>query len=88
MALRRVTQSQKGRDRRIHGLYGPSFGFLPLAEIVEDIRIGRHRYYVRQRPHNSKIRIVQNGDESVLESTRNPLFPSQLLNLPDFFEAG
>ena len=84
MSRRRVTHSQKGRDGHIYGLYGPSFGFLSMSEIAADIRNDRHRYYVREGPHESEIHVFEDEDGEALVSTRNPLSPNHLLALPDF----
>ena len=83
MAKRKVTGSMKGKGRRIIGLSGPSFGYRSAEEVIADIRTRAHEYYVREGSHESKIRVVGEGDEQRLVSTQDILSRNNLENLSD-----
>jgi hypothetical protein len=52
-------------------------------EIMEDIRVGGHQYYVREKPYESKVRVVSRGDGDRLVTTRGIISLNNLSNLPD-----
>jgi len=83
MARLKTTASVKGKERAIAGLCGPSFGYRSAGEVIVDIRTGVHEYYVREGPYESKVRVVGEGDEQRLVTTRDVLSPNNLENLPD-----
>jgi len=84
MARLRVTHSQKGRGRRITGLYGPGFGFRPAEEIAQHLQDQSHRYYVREGGWEDEVKVVGEGDKARLLTTRDVVSRNHLLNLPDF----
>ncbi len=81
MARRKVTGSGKGRGRRITGLCGPSFGYRSAEDVIADIQASVHKYYVREGPYESKVRVVGEGDEQRLVSTQDILSRNNLENL-------
>jgi hypothetical protein len=83
MARRKVTTSRKAKGRRIVGLAGPSFDYRSAEAVIEDIRKGVHTYYVREASHESTVRVVDDGEEPRLLSTRDILSRNNLENLPD-----
>jgi len=84
MARLRVTHSQKGRGRRITGLYGPRFGFRLTREVVGHLQDQSHRYYVREGDWEDEVKVVEEGDKARLLTTRDVFSRNHLLNLPDF----
>ena len=82
MARRKVSESVKGKGRRITGLCGPSFGYRSAEDVITDIRGGIHEYYVREGPYESAVRVVEAGNEQRLVSTQDILSRNNLENLP------
>ena len=83
MARRKVTGSAKGKGRTINGLCGPSFGYLSAEEVIAEIRAGTHEYFVREGSHESRVRVVREGEDQRLVSTRDLLSRNNLENLPN-----
>lgn len=84
MARWKVTKTRKAKDRGwILGMFGPSMGYQSAEEIVQRIREGVARYYVREGSWEAEIRVVDEGDSSRLVSTKDVFSKNNLLNLPD-----
>ena len=80
----KVTRTRKAKSgKRIVGLYGPSIGFRPAEEVVNRIRSGGGRYYVREGSWEAEIRVVEKEGEVSLVSTLDVLSRNNLFNLPD-----
>ena len=81
----KVTRTRKAKGgRRIVGLYGPSIGFQPAEEVVNRIRSGGGRFYVREGSWEEEIRVVEIEGAVSLVSTLDVLSKNNLLNLPDY----
>ena len=80
----KVTGSRKAKGGRlILGLYGPSIGYEPAEEVINRIREGSSRYYVREGSWEADVRVVEEDGESRLVSTKDVLSRNNLENLPD-----
>ena len=80
----KVTRSRKTKGgKEAGGLYGPSFGYQPLEEVIRRIRAGTDRYYVREGSWEADVRVVEDESGSYLVSTRDVLSRNNLANLPD-----
>jgi len=84
MARRKVTRSRKGSGGRIIGLHGPSFGTRSVQDVIEDILQRTHRYYVREAPWEAEVKVMKNGEEQRLETTKDVLSRNNLRNLPNY----
>jgi len=82
MARWKVTGSVKGMNGTILGLYGQSFGYRSTQEVVSDLLAGSHKYFVREGPHESEVRVVGDADEQKIMTTADVLSPNNLENLP------
>lgn len=82
MARWRVTGSVKGKNGTILGLFGPSFGYRSTLEVITDLLSGSHKYFVREGPYESEVRVVKNGDQETIMTTPDVLSPNNLENLP------
>jgi hypothetical protein len=63
-------------------LEGPSFGFLSAEQVVENIRNGSDRYYVREASFEAEVRVIEEGGQKVLVTTRDVTSRNNLFNLP------
>ena len=80
----KVTRTRKVEGgRRIVGLYGPSFGYQTAEEVLSAIRAGDVRYFVRAGSWEADVRVVEEGGEATLVTTRDVLSRNNLANLPD-----
>ncbi len=85
MARLKVTKSEKGPGGSIIGLFGPTFGYRMLSDIVADIEVGEHTYCVREASYESVVRVIHDGeDELHIRSTWDVLSRNNLSNLPDY----
>lgn len=82
MARRKVTRRRKGPGGKITALSGPSFGFQSAEAVIADIREGLHTYFVREGPFETEVKVVAEGDQLRLVSTRDVLSRNNLRNLP------
>lgn len=78
----KVTSVERGPGRLIAGLYGPAFGYRTAMQVIGDIELGEHSYYVRAASYESEIHVVQRRAEKHLASTCDVLSRNNLLNLP------
>jgi len=82
MARRRVTLARKGPGGTITAVGGPSFGFQTAQVVVEEIQSGSHTYFVREGPFETDVKVVEEGGQMALVSTRDVLSRNNLQNLP------
>ena len=84
MARVKVTHTRKTKGRRsIVGLYGPSMGYQDAEEVIDRIRRGVARYYVREGSWEADLRVVEEDGELKLVSTADFFSRNHLANLPD-----
>jgi hypothetical protein len=83
MPNRRVTHTEKSPRGVITGLCGPSFGYRSLVDVIADIEVGSDRFYVREAPFETRIRVVRESTEPRLVSTSDILSRNNLSNLPN-----
>jgi hypothetical protein len=62
-------------------LFGPSFRYRSKEDVLEDLLSGRERYYVREAPHESDVRVIEKEGRMELATTSNPLSHNHLQNL-------
>ena len=67
----------------IVGLYGPSIGYQTAEEVINQIRDGSTKYYVREGSWEADVRVVEDDGVFKLVSTRDVLSRNSLENLPD-----
>ncbi len=78
-----MTGSAKGKGHRITGLFGPSFGFRPVRDVIFDIQTGTHTYYVREGSFESVVRVVGQSGERRIVTTLDLLSWNNLENVCD-----
>jgi len=80
----KVTRSRKAKGgRMILGLYGSSIGYQTAKEVINRIRDGSTKYYVREGSWEADVRVVEDDGAFKLVSTRDVLSRNNLENLPD-----
>lgn len=85
MADRRVTQSRKDRNGDIAALCNPTtlWSPRPKADVIGDIELGAHTYFVDEAGHRTNIHVVNGPTGKYLRSTADGSSKNNLDNLLD-----
>lgn len=77
----KITRSDLGKRGEVLAVYGPSRGYLTTPEVVADIESRTHSYYVKEGPYESEVRVVGEGSDKTIITTRDIFSPNHLHNL-------
>lgn len=85
MADRRVTYSRKNRDGNITAIGTPGQYWSPRtkADVISDIELRIHTYYVQWPEKRTEIRVVNGATGKYLRTDRDNTTHNNLDDLPD-----
>lgn len=83
MATRRVTHLRKDSEGEIDALCNPKEPWSPRAraEVIRDIELGVHTYYVEEAGYRSTVHVERSGGVSYLRTYTGSGSPNRLADL-------